>query len=81
MWYCIPKRRVLEVAIRNVLEVDSGDSPVRLVVVLRLKRWLSHLELVFVNMKFNGNGTKDQSHQELVGEDSKAPKVNLNFRG
>ena len=47
MWYCIPKRRVLEVASRNVLEVDSGDSPVRLVVVLRLKRWLSHLELVY----------------------------------
>ena len=31
----------------NVLEVDPGNSPVSLVVVLRLKRWLAHLEVVY----------------------------------
>ena len=28
----------------NGLEVNPGDPPVGLVVVLRLKRWLSHLQ-------------------------------------
>ena len=32
----------------NVLEVDPGNSPVSLVVVLRLKRWLAHLEVVYL---------------------------------
>ena len=32
---------------RNVLEVDPGNSPVSLVVVLRLKRWFAHLEVVY----------------------------------
>ena len=32
----------------NVLEVDPRNSPVSLVVVLRLKRWLAHLEVVYL---------------------------------
>ena len=37
---------------QNILEVNPGDPPVRLIVVLGLKGWLSHLARVTSNTKF-----------------------------